>query len=107
VRLAEHPRISAVKDAKGDLYASAWVMARTDLAYYSGDDAINLAHLANGAVGVVSVVGHVAGEQHASLVEADGVGDLETREVRQPAPAAGGARHHDPRAGSRHGQGRP
>jgi 4-hydroxy-tetrahydrodipicolinate synthase len=78
VRLAEHPRITAVKDAKGDVYASAWVMARTDLAYYSGDDAMNLAHLANGAVGVVSVVGHVAGEQHASLVEAVGVGDLET-----------------------------
>ena len=77
VRLAEHPRIAAVKDAKGDLYASAWVMARTDLAYYSGDDAMNLAHLANGAVGVVSVVGHVAGQQHASLVEAVEVGDLE------------------------------
>ncbi len=76
VRLAEHPRITAVKDAKGDLYASAWVMARTDLAYYSGEDAMNLAHLANGAVGVVSVVGHVAGEQHALLVEAVDAGDL-------------------------------
>src|SRR5215212_1942062 len=35
VRLADHPRIVAVKDAKGDLDASAWVMARTDLAFYS------------------------------------------------------------------------
>jgi 4-hydroxy-tetrahydrodipicolinate synthase len=77
VALAEHPRIAAVKDAKGDLYASAWVMARTDLAYYSGDDALNLAHLANGAVGVVSVVGHVAGPQHVDLVAAVDAGDLD------------------------------
>jgi 4-hydroxy-tetrahydrodipicolinate synthase len=42
VRLAEHPRIVGVKDAKGDLEASAWVMSRTDLAYYSGDDRLTL-----------------------------------------------------------------
>lgn len=76
VRLAGHPRIVAVKDAKGDLYASAWVMARTDLAYYSGDDALNLAHLANGAVGMVSVIGHVAGRPHADLVTAMDAGDV-------------------------------
>jgi 4-hydroxy-tetrahydrodipicolinate synthase len=76
VRLAEHPRIVAVKDAKADLYASAWVLARTDLAYYSGDDALNLHHLANGAVGVVSVVGHVTGQQNAAMVAAAARGDL-------------------------------
>jgi 4-hydroxy-tetrahydrodipicolinate synthase len=76
VRLAEHPRIVAVKDAKGDLPASAEVMRRTDLAYYSGDDALNLAHLANGAVGMVSVVGHVAGRRHVELVAAVDAGDL-------------------------------
>jgi 4-hydroxy-tetrahydrodipicolinate synthase len=76
VRLAEHPRIVAVKDAKADLYASAWVMARAELDYYSGDDALNLVHLANGAVGVVSVVGHVAGRRHRALVSAVEDGDL-------------------------------
>jgi 4-hydroxy-tetrahydrodipicolinate synthase len=76
VRLAEHPRIVAVKDAKADLYASAWVLTRTDLAYYSGDDALNLHHLANGAVGVVSVVGHVVGTHHAAMVAAAEKGDL-------------------------------
>jgi len=35
VSLAEHPRIVAVKDAKGDFEATSWVLARTDLAYYS------------------------------------------------------------------------
>ena len=36
------------------------MLAETDLAYYSGDDALNLPWLAIGAVGFVSVVGHVA-----------------------------------------------
>jgi len=78
VRLAEHPRILAVKDAKADLYAASWVLARTDLAWYSGDDALNLAHLAQGAVGVVSVVGHVTGPHLRALVEAVDRGDLAT-----------------------------
>ena len=50
-----------MKDAKGDLAETARVLARTDLAFYSGDDALNLPLLAIGAVGVVSVVAHVAG----------------------------------------------
>jgi 4-hydroxy-tetrahydrodipicolinate synthase len=76
VRLAEHERIVAVKDAKGDLFASAEVMARTELAYYSGDDALNLAHLTQGAAGVVSVVAHVAAARYAAMVEAVDAGDL-------------------------------
>lgn len=77
LRLAEHERIVAVKDAKDDLLASSVVMASTDLAYYSGTDALNLAHLTQGAAGVVSVVGHVAGEHYAAMVEAVEIGDLE------------------------------
>jgi 4-hydroxy-tetrahydrodipicolinate synthase len=76
VRLAEHPRIVAVKDAKGNLNDVSWTLARTDLAYYSGDDVLNLALLAVGAVGVVSVVGHVVGPQLAELVAAVEAGDL-------------------------------
>jgi 4-hydroxy-tetrahydrodipicolinate synthase len=78
VRLAEHPRITAVKDAKADLYSSAWVMRRTELAYYSGDDALNLHHLANGAVGVVSVIGHLVAGRLRELVRAMDGGDLVT-----------------------------
>ncbi len=77
-RLAEHPRIVAVKDAKGDLYAGSEVMSSTDLAFYSGDDALNLPWLAVGAVGVVSVVAHVAARQYADLVAAVQAGDLAT-----------------------------
>jgi 4-hydroxy-tetrahydrodipicolinate synthase len=76
VRLAAHPRIVAVKDAKGDLGAVTWTLARTDLAYYSGDDILNFPLLALGAVGVVSVVGHVVGPRLAELVAAVESGDL-------------------------------
>ncbi len=78
LRLAEHPRVVAVKDAKDDLFASARVMAETDLAYYSGSDQINLAHLAQGAAGIVSVVAHVAAAQYAQMVAAVDSGDLAT-----------------------------
>lgn len=54
------------------------VMASTDLAYYCGDDTLNLPWLSVGAVGVVSVVGHVAGARHAALVAAVDAGDLAT-----------------------------
>ncbi len=82
LRLAEHERIVAVKDATGDLFAGSEVLARTGLAYYSGDDALNLAWLAHGAAGVVSVVGHVAGAQYARMARAVDAGDLATaREV--------------------------
>jgi 4-hydroxy-tetrahydrodipicolinate synthase len=76
VSLAEHPHIAAVKDAKGDLWASAHVMAATDLLWFSGDDALNLPLLAIGATGVVSVVGHVAGAHYAAMVAAVDRGDL-------------------------------
>jgi 4-hydroxy-tetrahydrodipicolinate synthase len=76
ITLAEHPRIRAVKDAKGDSWASTKVMAATDLLWFSGADEVNLPLLAQGAVGVVSVVGHVAGEQYAAMVAAVDRGDL-------------------------------
>jgi 4-hydroxy-tetrahydrodipicolinate synthase len=76
LRLAEHPRIVAVKDAKGDLAASTEVLARTDFAYYSGDDALNLPLLAIGAVGIVSVVGHLFTPQYAAMIDAVQRGDL-------------------------------
>lgn len=75
-RLAEHDRIVAVKDAKGDLAATAEVLATTDLAIYSGEDALNLPLLALGAVGVVSVVGHVCAPAYVAMVRAVEAGDL-------------------------------
>jgi 4-hydroxy-tetrahydrodipicolinate synthase len=76
LRMAVHPRIVAVKDAKGDLFAASEVMSATDLLWYSGDDALNLAHLTQGAVGIVSVVGHLAGRQYGEMIAAVGQGNL-------------------------------
>lgn len=76
IELAAHPRIVAVKDAKGDLGATAQVLAATDLAIYSGEDALNLPLLAMGAVGVVSVVAHVCTREYVAMVAAVERGDL-------------------------------
>jgi len=76
-RLAEHERVVAVKDAKGDLYETARVLASTDLAYYCGEDALNLPMLALGAVGVVSVVSHACADRYAAMVRAVDAGDLD------------------------------
>lgn len=70
VRLADHRQIVAVKDAKDDLVASSWVLARTDLAFYCGTDMLNLPLLSIGAVGLVSVAGHVATPQLVGLLDA-------------------------------------
>jgi 4-hydroxy-tetrahydrodipicolinate synthase len=76
VELAGHPRIRAVKDAKGDLFEAMSVMARTSLAYYCGIDELCLPYLACGAVGVVSVVGNVVAGRNAELIRAVRRGDL-------------------------------
>lgn len=75
-QLAEIPQVRALKDAKGDLFEASRLMAETDLLWFSGDDVVNFAHLAMGAAGVVSVVGHVAGNEYRSMVEAIDAGDL-------------------------------
>lgn len=75
-RLAGHERIVAVKDAKADLFEGSQVIASTGLAYYSGDDALTLPWLSVGAVGCVSVIGHVAGAEIAAMVEAYRAGDV-------------------------------
>ena len=76
VRLAGHPRIVAVKDAKGDVGASSEVMARTDLAFYCGDDIVNLPWLALGACGFVSVHGHIVGDRLHDMIDAYLSGDV-------------------------------
>jgi 4-hydroxy-tetrahydrodipicolinate synthase len=70
VRLADHPRIVGVKDAKGDLAATSQVLARSDLVYYSGDDAMNLPLWSIGGVGCISVTAHVVGDRIAEMLDA-------------------------------------
>lgn len=77
-QLATIDQVRAVKDAKGDFFEATKLMDETDLLWYSGDDVVNLAWLALGAVGVVSVVGHVAGNEFRAMIEAVDAGDLAT-----------------------------
>jgi 4-hydroxy-tetrahydrodipicolinate synthase len=84
LQLAQHPKIIANKDAKGDPWAASQIMAQSDLAYYSGDDPLNLALLAIGAVGVVSVTGHIVADRHKLMVEAMQNNDVKTaREINR------------------------
>jgi 4-hydroxy-tetrahydrodipicolinate synthase len=78
LRVAEHPRIVAVKDAKSDLVASSRVIAQTDLAYYSGEDALTLPLLSVGGVGVVGTSTHFAGVGTKAMIDAYVAGDPET-----------------------------
>ncbi|MFC1414170.1 4-hydroxy-tetrahydrodipicolinate synthase [Streptacidiphilus sp. N1-12] len=75
LRLAEHPRIAAVKDAAYHLLGSARLIADTGLPYYSGADELNLPLFAVGAVGVVSTVANVAPAATRAVLDAHTSGD--------------------------------
>ncbi len=77
IKLAEHPRIVGVKDAKDAPGATSRVLAETGLVYYCGTDMLNLPWLSLGAVGVVSVVGHVAGDRLREMIDVYGAGDVD------------------------------
>ncbi len=70
VRLAEHPKIVALKDAKGDVAATSWVIKRSGIPVYSGDDILNLPLLSVGAVGFISVCGHTVGTELREMLDA-------------------------------------
>ncbi|WP_184503389.1 4-hydroxy-tetrahydrodipicolinate synthase [Streptomyces botrytidirepellens] len=76
-RLAEHPRVTGVKDCAYDLMKSARTMAATGLAYYSGCDELNLPLRAIGAVGCISTVANVAPREVRGVLEAYDAGDPE------------------------------
>ncbi|HEY2299988.1 MAG TPA: 4-hydroxy-tetrahydrodipicolinate synthase [Jatrophihabitans sp.] len=82
IALAAHDRIVAVKDAKGDLTATSRVLAETDLAYYSGDDAMTLPMLSVGGVGVVGTSTHFSGVDTKAMIEAFERGDVVTARAR-------------------------
>lgn len=70
VRLSEHPKIVALKDAKGDVAATSWVIKRSGIPVYSGDDILNLPLLSVGAVGFISVCGHTVGGDLRQMLDA-------------------------------------
>ncbi|MFJ8589829.1 4-hydroxy-tetrahydrodipicolinate synthase [Streptomyces sp. NPDC093598] len=75
LRLAEHPRIVAVKDCSHDFLGTQKVLARTDLAYYAGCDEHNLALYAVGGTGYVSTVANVVPAHLRAVLDAFDAGD--------------------------------
>jgi 4-hydroxy-tetrahydrodipicolinate synthase len=76
--LADHPNIVAVKDAVENVdFTSTTVNRVPGLPVYSGQDSITLPLLAVGAVGVVSVVSHLAGPAIKAMLKAATAGDYE------------------------------
>jgi 4-hydroxy-tetrahydrodipicolinate synthase len=69
-RLTEVKNIVALKDAKGNPASTSWVIQRTGLPVYSGDDILNLPLLSVGAVGFVSVCGHTVGNELREMLDA-------------------------------------
>jgi len=76
---SEVPNIVAVKDAASDLVHSASLVAHAPETFevYCGEDALTLAMLAIGAVGVVSVASHWVGLEMGEMVAAYQKGDVE------------------------------
>ena len=77
ITLYEHPQIVALKDAKGNVAATSWVIKRSGIPVYSGDDILNLPFLSIGAVGFVSVCGHTVGNQLKEMLNAWFAGNSE------------------------------
>lgn len=75
-RLSELKHVEAVKDATGDLAAVPQKQQETGLAWYSGDDGLYLPFLALGAVGIISVMAHVASGPMQDLAARFDTGDL-------------------------------
>ncbi|GAA4381639.1 4-hydroxy-tetrahydrodipicolinate synthase [Nocardioides caricicola] len=86
--MADWDQVVAVKDATGEI-ARAAKLVQLGYAVYSGDDANTLGYLAHGACGLVSVVGHAAGKELASMIDmfiaGDHAGALETYQRLTPA----------------------
>ncbi|MFJ8696927.1 4-hydroxy-tetrahydrodipicolinate synthase [Streptomyces roseolilacinus] len=75
LRLAEHPRIVAVKDCAYDLLGTTKVISRTALAVYSGCEELNLPLYAVGGAGFVSTVANVAPGAVRAVLDAFDAGD--------------------------------
>ena len=80
LRLAEHPRCVAVKEASGDLHQIQTILFNRPDGFLvlSGDDALTFAMMAHGGDGVISVTSNVAPAAMKKLVDAVAKADLAT-----------------------------
>ena len=79
-KLAEHPRIAAIKEATGNMAQMVQLQAlcgdKIDI--YSGEDALTVAMMAMGAKGTISVLSNVAPAESVAMTDACKAGDFET-----------------------------
>ncbi|WP_189324409.1 4-hydroxy-tetrahydrodipicolinate synthase [Streptomyces flaveus] len=83
LRLAAHPRIVAVKDCAYDLLGTQKVLARTDLAYYTGCEEFILPLYAVGGAGYISTVANAVPRQLRGILDAFDAGDTAEAARRQ------------------------
>lgn len=78
VRLAEHPNITAVKEAGGSVDRVSQIRSECDITVLSGDDALTLPMMSVGGTGVVSVAANIAPAEVAAMVNAALNGEWDT-----------------------------
>ncbi|HEX6230260.1 MAG TPA: 4-hydroxy-tetrahydrodipicolinate synthase [Actinomycetota bacterium] len=78
LRMAEVPNIVGVKDSTGDFQAISRLISEAppDFEVYSGDDWATFGYLCLGAVGVVSVAGHLVGGRIRQMCDLIATGDI-------------------------------
>ena len=78
-KLAEHPRIAAIKEATGNMAQMVEIMhlCGDKIDVYSGEDALTVPMLAMGGAGTISVLSNVVPREAVAMTDAFFAGDLE------------------------------
>ena len=79
-KLAEHPRIAAVKEATGNVAQMVEIMqlCGDKIDVYSGEDALTVPMMAMGAAGTISVLSNVVPKEAVAMTDACKAGDYKT-----------------------------
>ena len=79
-KLAEHPRIAAVKEATGNMAQMVEIMqlCGDKIDVYSGEDALTVPMMAMGAAGTISVLSNVVPKEAVAMTDACKTGDYKT-----------------------------